>query len=82
MYILPALLWCYPRLSPSDERLPPVCNIATAEALFDALSNELESRDLPWSNVIGYASDLCSMMVGAHNSVLNRLRTFRTAPVR
>ena len=52
----------------------PVCNIATAEALFDALSNELESRNLPWSNVIGYASDTCSVMVGAHNSVLSRLR--------
>lgn len=31
----------------------PVCNIATAEVLFEALSKELESRYLPWSNVIG-----------------------------
>ena len=52
----------------------PVCNIATAEALFETLSKELESRNLPWSNVIGYASDTCSVMVGAHNSVLSRLR--------
>jgi hypothetical protein len=51
----------------------PVCNIATAAALFEALSKELESRNLPW-NVIGYASDTCSVMVGAHNSVLSRLR--------
>ena len=52
----------------------PVCNIATAEALFEALSKELESHNLPWSNVLGYASDTCSVMVGAHNSVLSRLR--------
>lgn len=52
----------------------PVCNIATAEAHFEALSKELESRSLLWSNVIGYASDTCSVMVGAYNSVLSRLR--------
>ena len=53
----------------------PVCNIATAEALFEALSNEIESRGIPWSNVIGYGSDSASVMVGAHNSVLSRVRT-------
>ena len=52
----------------------PVCNIATAEALFRLLSEELESRNLPWSNVIGYASDMCNVMVGSRNSVLSRLR--------
>ena len=52
----------------------PVCNIATAQALFDAMEAELDSRSIPWSNVIGFASDTASVMVGAHNSVLNRLR--------
>ena len=28
----------------------PICNRATAEALFDALSEELDSQDIPWSN--------------------------------
>ena len=53
----------------------PVCNIATAEALFKALSNEIDSRGIPWSNMIGYGSDSASVMVGAHNSVLSQIRT-------
>ena len=48
-----------------------VCNRATAEALFDVLSEELNSQDIPWSNVIGYASDTASVMVGRNNSVLS-----------
>ena len=53
----------------------PVCNIATAEALFESLSNEIESRGIPWSNMIGYASDSASVMVGVRNSVLSRVRS-------
>ena len=53
----------------------PVCNIATAEALFDALAKELESRNIPWTNLVGYASDTASVTVGAHNSVLSRIRS-------
>lgn len=34
-----------------------VCNVATAAALFDAMSAELESRSISWGNVIGYGSD-------------------------
>ena len=52
----------------------PICNRATAEALFDAISEELGSRDIPWSNVIGYASDTASVMVGKNNSVLSRIK--------
>lgn len=51
-----------------------VCSIATTEALFNALDQELHSRNIPWSNVIGYASNTASVMVGAHNSVLSRVR--------
>ena len=52
----------------------PVCNIATAEKLFEAICTCLEKRQLPWENVIGFASDSANMMVGAHNSVLSRVR--------
>lgn len=52
----------------------PVCNVSTAAALFEALGKELESRGIPWSNLVGYASDTASVMVGAHNSVLSRIR--------
>ena len=55
----------------------PVCNIATAEALFDALAKELESRNIPWTNLVGYASDTASVTVGAHNSVLSRIRSMQ-----
>ena len=51
----------------------PVCNIATGQSLFDALSHELASRGIPWSNVIGFASDSASVMVGRRNSVLSRV---------
>ena len=42
----------------------PVCNTATGETLFQALSEVLEAREIPWRNVIGFASDSASVMVG------------------
>ena len=51
----------------------PVCNIATAQNLFDALSNALSERNIPWCNVIGFCSDSASVMVGRYNSVLSRV---------
>ena len=50
----------------------PVCNDSTAEALFTAVLSE--SRDIPWNNMIGYASDTASVMVGVRNSVLSRIK--------
>ena len=44
----------------------PACNIATGEALFQALSEVLEAQK---RNVIGYASDSASVMLGKRNSV-------------
>ena len=51
----------------------PVCNIATAEALFTAIEKEFGSRKIPWSNMVSYASGTASVMVGRHNSVLSSL---------
>ena len=51
----------------------PVCNIATGETLFNALAGVLETRNIPWKNVIGFASDSASVMVGKRNSVLSRV---------
>ena len=51
----------------------PVCNIATAETLFNALEQELAKRSIPWSNVVGFSSDSASVMVGKRNSVLSRV---------
>ena len=52
----------------------PICNIATGETLFQALETALQSRSIPWQNVIGFASDSASVMVGKQNSVLSRVR--------
>ena len=52
----------------------PVCNIATGQPLFQALEATLQSRSIPWENVIGFASDSASVMVGIRNSVLSRVR--------
>ena len=30
--------------------------------------------EIPWGNVVGFASDNCNVMVGARNSVLSRVR--------
>ena len=51
----------------------PVVNIATGETLFEALDHALQIRAIPWANVIGFASDSASVMVGKRNSVLSRV---------
>ena len=51
----------------------PVCNIATGESLFNALAGALETRQIQWENLIGFASDSASVMVGKRNSVLSRV---------
>lgn len=48
-------------------------NIATGETLFQALDSTLQTRAIPWANVIGFASDTASVMVGKRNSVLSRV---------
>ena len=45
----------------------PICNIATAELLFLAIEKEFELHGIPWNNLIGYASDTASVMVGKYN---------------
>jgi hypothetical protein len=52
----------------------PICNIGTAEKLFEALDKALNERKIPWSNVIGFESDTTNVMVGKHNSILSRIK--------
>ena len=52
----------------------PVCNVVTTQAMFDALSKELECRKIPRSNLIRYTSDTASVMVGKNNSLLSRIK--------
>ena len=46
----------------------PICNIAY---LFDLIDEALTKKKNPWSNVVGFESDTCNVMIGRHNSVLS-----------
>ncbi|XP_077440712.1 protein FAM200B-like isoform X1 [Vanacampus margaritifer] len=46
----------------------------TAASIFAVIDNILQENDIPWSNVVGFASDNCNTMVGKKNSVLSRIK--------
>ena len=52
----------------------PVCNIGTAEKLFELIDASMTEKGLTWSNVVGFESDTTNVMVGKHNSVLSRVK--------
>lgn len=51
-----------------------VINIAKGESLFAGLDAALEAAGIPWKNMVRYATDSASVMVGSRNSVLSRVR--------
>ena len=53
----------------------PVCNIGTADKLFEAIDSALVERNIPWANVVGFESDTANVMIGKHNSVLSRVKS-------
>ena len=60
-------------LGSGTSKLEKLRNVATGETLFNALVAVLETHNIPWKNVIGFASDSASVMVGKRNSVLSRV---------
>ena len=42
----------------------PVCNVGTAENLFNHIDSALEKYGIPWSNVVGFESDTTNVVVG------------------
>lgn len=42
---------------------------ATGEAIYNAITQSFQNRNVPLNNVIGFASDGASTMIGQHNSV-------------
>lgn len=48
---------------------------SNAENLFSAFKKCLETKDIPIKNIIGFASDNASVMLGKNNSFLTRLQT-------
>lgn len=47
---------------------------ATAEHLFNIVKASFEKHEVPFSNVVGFASDGCNTMMGCNNSVATRFR--------
>lgn len=47
---------------------------ATAKRLFEGLMKTFNQFEIPVLNIIGFASDGCNVMMGAHNSVASRFR--------
>lgn len=47
----------------------------TAESLYLTIIETFTQRNVPLENTIGFASDGCNVMMGAHNSVASRLRS-------
>ena len=52
----------------------PVCNIGTADKLFNAIDSTLDERKIPWCNVVGFESDT-TVMMGKRNSVLSHVKS-------
>ena len=52
----------------------PICNIANAQSLFDLIDEALTKRNIPWSNVVGFESDTCNVMISRHNSFFSRIK--------
>eukprot|EP00102_Acyrthosiphon_pisum_P012777 XP_008182066.1 PREDICTED: uncharacterized protein LOC100575879 [Acyrthosiphon pisum] len=47
---------------------------ASAEHLYNGLISTLNEYEIPLTNIIGFGSDGCNVMMGQHNSVVSRLR--------
>ena len=49
-----------------------------AEGIFTALKETLERYNIPFSNLLSFTSDTCSVMKGTRRSVIAKLRTLQT----
>ena len=45
----------------------PICNIGTAQSIFDHLDATFEAKGSPWKNVVAFISDNCNTMVAKRN---------------
>ena len=63
--------FCYARAHCANSQflVMSLFNEAFAQALFNALPEELDSQNISWPNAIGYTSDSASVMVGKNNSL-------------
>ncbi|KAM9393166.1 general transcription factor II-I repeat domain-containing protein 2-like [Pholidichthys leucotaenia] len=52
----------------------PIPALEKATNIFAENDNFMRLHNIPWENVVGFASDNCNTMVGRDNSVLSRLK--------
>ncbi|XP_061885006.1 uncharacterized protein LOC133635755 [Entelurus aequoreus] len=52
----------------------PVCDVGTAQDLFESLNTVLSDKKIDWRNVVAFNSDNASVMKGKHNSVVSRIK--------
>ncbi|XP_060772916.1 uncharacterized protein LOC132883380 [Neoarius graeffei] len=45
-----------------------------ASAIFEAVDSFMSENDIPWANMVGFASENCNTMIGRKDSVLTRLQ--------
>ena len=57
----------------------PICNIGTAQSIFDQLDATFEAKGIPWKNVVAFISDNCNTMVGKRNSVVTKIKEKNSA---
>ena len=57
----------------------PICNIGTAQSIFDQLDATFEAKGIPWKNVVAFISDNCYTMVGKRNSVVTKIKEKNSA---
>ncbi|KAK2185027.1 hypothetical protein NP493_247g02049 [Ridgeia piscesae] len=56
-----------------------ICNIGTAQSIFDHLDATFEAKGIPWKNVVAFISDNCNTMVGKRNSVVTKIKERNSA---
>uniref|UniRef100_H3ALC1 HAT C-terminal dimerisation domain-containing protein n=1 Tax=Latimeria chalumnae TaxID=7897 RepID=H3ALC1_LATCH len=58
----------------------PIVNIGTGKNIFDAIDKCFSKNNIPWSNVLVFTSDNCSVMVGkGKNSMLAHIKKVQPA---
>lgn len=51
------------------------CSSGTAAAIYEHITNCLETNKIPLTSMVGFGSDNCSVMMGKNNSVKSRILT-------
>ena len=57
----------------------PICNIGTAQSMFDQLDATFEAKGIPWKNVMAFIGNTYNTMVGKTNSVVTKIKEKNSA---